>query len=241
MMLKFKKTPVNETFAAAMAAETRAKARRIAAQASFFELAGWGLVLSGGGLGLWLACLGVVRFNGENSKTQEGERAFIERVAATPLKGEVTVKTGGEVAVKTGGQVSLPPDTTIHLDATRPTPAQIQASAKPASGAPVMTDVVKFSIVDHGKGQVVTGWRFGDSSQGQPFEQWCLYRELAPDGAWRFVNIGEDGKAALPDPSPFPSVDLQRALASCVWSNSRAPDSRTAAPAPRVISARAKG
>jgi hypothetical protein len=238
----------------AMASKTRAQARRIAAQASCFELAGWSGVFAASGLAIWLGSLAYVKYNGENAK----ERAFIERVAATPLKVEVVAKladgtqvqlaSGGQVTLAKGGMVGVSPDSTLRLapdstvravgDAPRPTPAQIQADARPASGAPVVSNFVIFKESPYAKGDVVTGWRFADSSQTNPSGQWCQYREPQPDGTLRLVTIAKDGqRVGLPTPSPFPSVDLQRAFNSCTWADAHAPVNP---PSPHVISARAK-
>jgi hypothetical protein len=126
-------------------------------------------------------------------------------------------------------------------DAPRPTPAQLLPDAKPASGAPVVTDFVIFKTAPYGKGEIQSGWRFADSSQQKPSAQWCLYAETEPDGTRRDITIGEDGqRVALPTPSPV-NVDLREAFASCVWSSSRTPDRQSISPPPHVISARAKG
>jgi hypothetical protein len=249
-----------DAFEAAMAAKMRAEAKLIASKASLFELGGWGLALTGAGLCILLGCLGVVAFNGSNAKTQQAERAFIERVAATPLKVEVVLASGAQVTLAKGGMVGVSPDATLRLapdstvravaDAPRPTPAQIiQADARP-----VKIDVDQFNTVSYGKGEVETGWEFSDANRQVPSTQWCNYREAAPDGTLRLLTIGKDGqRVSPPTPSPFPSIDLHSAFASCVWwSASRTPaaakapadrpDNQAAPlPSPRVISARAKG
>ena len=188
--------------------------------------------------------------------------AFLSSIKSVtiPVNGTVTgtvnladnqqVKVSGNVGLKDGARVTLsvPPDATIGMravnDAARPTAAQLQ-DAKPASGAPVVSDFVKFNRVGFGNGEVVTGWRFGKATD-KPSEEWCHYREPQPDGTSRLITIGEDGhRVGLPNPSPFPSVDLQAAFASCVWTAATAPArvNRDDNPPPRshVITARAKG
>ena len=226
----------------AKATELEAAARRENGKAALLRCAGAGLALSGVAVVIAASCLGYAKIQEPETKAAKLYMARMEKPVNVTVSGEVGIKDGQQVGLAKGGMVGVSPDATVRAvmpDAPRPSPAQIQSDARPASGAPVMTDVVKFSLVDYGKGQVVTGWRFGDSTQGKPVEQWCLYREREPDGAWRFVNIGEDGQPALPPRSPFPSVDLQGALASCVWAGVEASPARAPAQAnpPRVISA----
>jgi hypothetical protein len=249
----------------AMATQTRAQARRIAAQAGLLELAGWSGVIAASGLAIWLGCLGLVSFQGESAKLQEAERAFIERVANAPVKVEVVAKladgsqvrlaSGGEVALAKGGMVGVSPDATVGLDPSRSTVRAVSDAPRPtpapASGAAVKTDVVQFTTVSYGKGAIQSGWEFTDADAKAPARQWCLYTETGVDGTGHDVSLGHDGhRANLPTPSPFPSVDLLGAFASCVWWDSRTPASakapakpvNQAAPSsPRVISARAKG
>jgi hypothetical protein len=175
---------------------------------------------------------------------------LLAKIAATKLQGTVT----GEVSLRPA-TVGLNPNSTVRAvgdDAPRPKPAQIiQADVRPASGAPVKTDVVQFNTVSYAKGVVETGWQYTDADAKAPAKQWCLYIETGLDGTGHDVELGVNGhKAGLPTPSPFPSVDLLGAFASCVWWDSRTPasakapakpDNQAAPSSPRVISARVKG
>ena len=160
-----------------------------------------------------------MRLKEESAKTQEMEGALIEGVAnalaATPLKVEVVAKLadgsqvqlrpGGEVTVAKGGMVGVSPGATVGVDpsrstvravvdTSRPTPAQIQADARPASGAAVVSEFVIFKPAPYAKGVVESGWRFGDSSETKPSAQWCQYKtERQPDGTTHLVTIAEDG------------------------------------------------
>jgi hypothetical protein len=145
------------------------------------------------------------------------------------------------------------PDSTLRLapDSTVRVAAQIQAEARPASGAPVKIDVVQFSTVSYAKGDVTSGWEFTHADKQTPAKQWCQYREPQPDGTLHLVTIAKDGhRVGLPTPSPFPSVDLQGAFANCVWWSASGtpaaakapakPGNQAAPPPSHVISARAK-
>jgi hypothetical protein len=271
MILRFKKTPENEAFAATTQTLLKAKARRINAQSGLHELAGWSAVIAASGAAIWLACLGLVYLNGQNAKRQEAEGALIERVANAlanaPLKVEVVAKLadGSQVRLAPDGKVTLAkdqfvrvsPDSTVGLDPQhstvrvaaqapeppRPTPAQIQGEARPASGAPVMTNVVVFHKAAFGKGQVHSGWEYSDSAQSRPSNQYCVYREALDSGTETITTIGLNGNMTLPDRAPA-GVDLRAAFQSCVWWNATAkapagkPDNRAAPPPSHVVSAR---
>ena len=167
------------------------------------------------------------------------------------LADDQQVKVSGNVGIKDDARVALsvPPDATIGMrsanDAARPTAAQLQADAKPASGAPVLTDFVIFKTAPYGRGEVQSGWQFADSNAQAPSKQWCLYTETE-NGNGHDVRLGLNGhRVDLPSPPPFPSVDLQAAFASCVWTATAAParvNRDDNPPPPRhVITARAKG
>ena len=249
----------------AVAAQNRAKVAALRGVAGLACLTGLAAVIYAG-------CVGYAR---TQTPIVEAAKTFLAAMQK-PVKVEVTAKLadGSEVALKDGAKVALKsgavvgladgqqvtlakggivdvsPNSTVRAVVDMPRPSQIQADAKPASGAPVKTDVVVFKMASYGgKGEVVTGWRFSSSTEDKPVAQWCLYREPQLDGTLRSVTIGEDGqRVGLPNPSPFPGVDLQATFASCVWANgaattARAPvnrDDRPPSP-PHVITARAKG
>ncbi len=218
---------------AAVAAKLRAEASALRSGAALRQLGGVALLVASVGIAGGAGCLGYSYVVGNQAIARQVADGVTAALAHATINTQVTVK----------GVVDVSPNSTVRAVVDMPRPSQIQADAKPASGAPVKTDVVKFKSVAFGKGEVITGWRFGDSSQDKPSAQFCQYREPEADGSLRLVAIGEDGqRVGLPNPSPFPSVDLQSAFASCVWTDGQATDARAPvnpAPArPPVITAR---
>jgi len=240
-----------DAFEDAAAAKLRAEASNIRSKAALRRCAGVGLILCGLAVVIVAGCIGY-------AKTQEPEtkaaKAFMAAMKE-PVKIEITthgeVTARGEVILAKGGMVGVSPDSTVRAvmaDTPRPSAEQLQAEAKPASGAPVVTDFVIFHTAPYGVGEVQAGWQFADSNAKAPSNQWCLYTETV-NGIGHDVRLGLNGhRADLPSPSPFPSVDLQAAFLSCVWwQESRTPaaatapaDSQAAPPPPHVITARAK-
>jgi hypothetical protein len=167
---------------------------------------------------------------------------LLAKIAATKLQGTVT----GEVSLRPA-TVGLDPNSTVRVaaqapDTARPTPQQIQVDARPASGAPVMTNVVVFKKAAFGNGQVHTGWGYADSAQSRPSSQYCVYREALESGTETITTIGLNGNMTLPDRAPA-GVDLRAAFQSCVWASGASPPAHAPVnpSSPRVISARAKG
>jgi hypothetical protein len=231
-----------------------AETQRAKAQARMWNWGGASLGALAIGGGIWLGCLGYAKTQEPDVKAAQAYMAALQ----TPLKVEVT--THGEVTahgtvnladggrVTASGMVGVSPDSTVRAvmsDMPRPTAAQIQADARPDSGAPVVTDFVIFKTAPYGKGEVQSGWQFADSKAKAPAFQWCLFVADEPDGARRSITLGKDGqRVGLPTPAPVSGVDLQAAFASCVWTNSKAATApapvnrQDSPPPPRVITAR---
>jgi hypothetical protein len=254
----------------AKAAELQATRRRENGKAALLRGGAISLVvLALGGAG-WLGCAGYDRLIGSEKRAQEhreyeaqrtkedAERnaAFLSSIKSMtiPVKGVVTLADGQRVMLADGGHVTasgivgVSPDSTVRAvmpEMPRPTAAQIQADAKPDSGAPVVSNFVIFKKVPYATGEVQTGWQFADSNAKAPAFQWCLFVAEEPDNTRREIRLGLDGRRVdLPNASPFSGVDLQAAFASCVWSRGAATDARApvnrqdSPPSPHIITAR---
>jgi len=249
-----------DAFEDAMTEKTRAEASKLRSEATLRLGVAGALILCGLAVVGYAGCLGY-------AKTQEPEteaaKAFMAAMKK-PVEVEVTAKgtvTGtvnladnqhvtvsGNVGVKDDARVALsvPPDATIGTravnDAQRPTPTQLQADARPASGAPVVTNFYRFKRVPFGAGEVQTGWVYESSDDRRPSEQFCQYLE-GENGATRaLVILGRDGVMTPRDSAPA-GIDARAAFASCVWfSEQPARVNRDDNPPPprHVITARAK-
>jgi hypothetical protein len=89
-------------------------------------------------------------------------------------------------------------------------------SAKTASGDVIRRGVTVFWNVNHGPGNVTTGWNYKDGTGGVPVRQYCYYGLLNGDRSMTKVDIASDG-TRLPQISASLVPDLEGALAKCQW------------------------
>jgi hypothetical protein len=87
---------------------------------------------------------------------------------------------------------------------------------KTASGDIIRREVTVFSEVEHGSGQIVTGWNYKDGSGGAPNGQYCYYTAPNGDGSMTKVTIASDG-VRLPPITASLVPNLEGALAKCQW------------------------
>jgi hypothetical protein len=108
----------------------------------------------------------------------------------------------------------------------RAQPEQVRQDERPpVSKAGVITNFTVFKKVKFGAGEVQTAWQYKDGDQQRPSNQYCGYAQVTNNGASQTnVDIGINGHITLPNPSPFPAVDLAAAYTQCVWwANDAAP------------------
>ena len=90
------------------------------------------------------------------------------------------------------------------------------AGDKTASGDLIRREVTVFSEVEHGSGDVVTGWTYKDGSGGVPVRQYCYYNAPNADGSTIKVDIATNG-FRLPSITSSLVPNLEGALAKCQW------------------------
>jgi hypothetical protein len=228
-----------------------ADTQRAKAQARMWNWGGVSVGALGIGAGLWLGCAGYAATQDPETKAARAYMAAMKTPVKVTVSGEVGIKDGQQVGLAKGGMVGVSPDSTVRLDpnatvravadAPRPSAAQTRSNARPASGAPVVTNFYRFNRVPFGAGEVQTGWVFASSDDAKPTEQFCQYLEGEnADSRAALFPLGRDGVMRLPDSAPA-GVDARAAFQSCVWwTPSRSPDGEAAPPPPHVITARAK-
>jgi len=246
-----------DAFEDAAAAKLRAEASNIRSKAALRRCAGVGGLIAGVGIAFGAGCFGYSYVTGNQAIARQVADGVAAALAHATINTQGTV-TGqvsllpATVGLDPHATVGMSPDSTVRAvmpDMPRPSAAQLQAEAKPASGAPVVTDFVIFHTVPYGKGEVQSGWRYADSNAQAPALQWCVYVAEQPDGTRLEIRLGLDGRRVdVLNALAFPSVKLEAAYASCVWADGKAatapaPVNRddSAPPPPHVITARNKG
>lgn len=234
-------TRANRALASAVNSRIAADARSISAKAALLRMVGIGSLVALSGLGAGLAFFGYSYVNDSRTSTAKMADAFAQALERSTLKttGEVSVASGGTVSLDTNGaQVGLTQNSAVRLDASeafvkldpqaevrvrdsnhdlpRPSQAQLGSSAAPASKASVVTEFTVFKHVRHGKGQVVTGWKFSDSEQKTPRSEYCYYSEGVEAGVELTIHLANDGRIN-PNSKSTPSVDTLVAASNCVW------------------------
>jgi hypothetical protein len=145
----------------AKAAELQATTRRENSKATLLRCAGGGVVLCALAVVIVACCVGYAKTQEQETKAARAYMAAMKTPVKVTVSGEVGIKDGQQVGLAKGGIVDVSPNSTVGLDphstvhavvtdAPRPSPAQIQADAKPASGAPVLTNFVIFKKAPYG-------------------------------------------------------------------------------------------
>jgi hypothetical protein len=221
--MKFR-NPDHATRAIIEAAKTKLKhAANVArGKSAFWYLLGGGV--GGGALlaGAGILCGGYSYIVGNKvlaRQVTEGVKGVLDKAVIT-----AKLADGGEVALAKGAQVSLDQSSAFLRvigqapDMPRAQPEQVRQDERPAVGkADVITNFTVFKKVTFGAGWVQTAWQYEDGNQ-RPSNQYCGYSQVTGNGvAQTNVDIGINGHIALPNPSPFPAVDLAAAYTQCVW------------------------
>jgi len=223
------------TLYAASEKEIRANARLINAKATQRKLLGGGGAAVMIGTAVWLSCQGYSSVVEKKAIAQEqATELYLAALSRATIKAEGTLKVadGGEVALKAGGQVRIDPDSVVRVTSTVPadmprsSPEQVR---RDDSKAGVVTNFTVFKTVKFGAGEVHTGWQYKDSNQQRPSFQYCYVQFTSNGATATHVDIGSNGHIQLPNPSPFPGVDLVAAFAQCQWWNEPATTQRSAA------------
>jgi hypothetical protein len=240
--MKFR-NPDHATRAIIEAAKTKLKhaANLARGKSAFWYLLGGGV--GGGALlaGAGMLCGGYSYITGNEVIARQVAESVKAVLDTTTIHGTVTLADGGEVALAKGGQIRIDPDSflrvsgTVSADMPRQLPEQIRQDERPATqAAGVVTNFTVFKKVKFGAGEVNTGWEYKEGDQRRPSSQYCQYGEFTGSSGTAQINvdIGLNGHIALPNPSPFPAVNLRAAYeAGCIWANDAAPVAPSTSPA----------
>jgi hypothetical protein len=208
-------TPPNAALAATVRQRLKAEAARIKATNAFWWLAGLGVCMVLGGIGL-----GALAFGYSYVTDQRTAAGRLAEALVTALN-QATITIVGTVKLDDGSTGK--PDTkeaTGHLDTTdssiRPTEQQVRPQAVPPSGAKPVTDFTVFKHVEWGKGSVVTGWDYGSNEDETPKSQFCYYTPVETgNGISIRYTIANDGVLDT-RVSKYP-FDAKKAFANCIW------------------------
>jgi len=88
--------------------------------------------------------------------------------------------------------------------------------AKTADGDVIKREVTVFSTVEHGQGQITTGWNYKDGAGGVPLYQYCYYTASDGRGASMRVDIAVDGARRFSTAESL-VPNLKEALTKCQW------------------------
>lgn len=229
-------SPENARILEALANRARAEAWHHNMRTGAYAAAGLGALFICGAVAL------VIYDNGTafaahvmaNAGTSFG-RAFLHEVGSVPLHGIVKMDPG-KVTVQQDAPLQVTGDVAVHQDKPfaiaqdkplqvageitanmpRPTGAQMAPTSRPASNAKAVTNYTIFKTVDFPPGQVVTGWRFDDSTQETPSHQYCYYNRTIEENADAAIYIGYDGNFKQPRHVPN-GVNITTAFQNCVW------------------------
>lgn len=233
-------TPENQALAAAVNARMAADSRIVNAKAALLRLAGVGALMALTGIGIAAALFGWSFVKDERPSADRIADALVSALDRTTLKaaGEFRLAPDSTVRIENptvsldpGASVKLDPEASVKLDPAsrpageppRPTQAQLQQEAKPASGAKPVTNYTIFKSVPLGQGSVVTGWSFSSSEQAAPAGQYCYYVQAAGEpgsNAQVKVDVALNG-VMLANLKPR-GFDPAQAAASCTWFDGKA-------------------
>jgi len=201
------------------------------AKTTLYQFVGVGLLAAMLGAGIGLACFGYSYVVDGRAEAQKLADAMVEALEKAHLTttGEVKMADGSIVSLAPGGQVTLVPNSTVHLDPSSivrvtETPVTDTRSASsgpiiqssPAPETKVVTQYTIFRTVAFGRGSVVTGWRFDNSNQVNPTDQYCYYDEPANDKTHLRIDLGENG-IIVDSLQPRVGVDMTAAFGNCNW------------------------
>jgi hypothetical protein len=142
--------------------------------------------------------------------------------AKVQVGGDLHVAPGETLLLEKGAQITVRQDkplvVTGELTATipHPTEEQLGLAAHPPSNAKVVTNYTVFKAVQMSPGEVVTGWKFDESSQERPSFQYCYFSQTLDESAQATIQIGKDGVFKPPAHSPK-GFNAVSAFQNCTW------------------------
>jgi hypothetical protein len=144
-------------------------------------------------------------------------------------RGTVELADGSSIGLTPGGQVSLAPNSTLRIDPSSAVrisgmvPADARASnampvvqTSPALESKVITQYTTFKTVAFENGHVVTGWRFDNSNQTYPSNQYCYFDEPGDGKTHVRTDLGENG-TMFDHLQSRVGLDMTAAFGNCYW------------------------
>jgi hypothetical protein len=208
-----------DEFESAMAAQKRAEARHLSSQATLRRGGCVALVLLGVGGLIALAGEGVSLATGGMYAAQESEKTVAAILAQNreqnrddlrDMLATITIHStvSGEVGMKDG---------IVRLDPNSPLLRVSEQTTETAPDDAVPTWLTVYKVVKFGDGEVQSTASFRTSTAQKSFRQRCIYFENVGEGLWRSVLLESNRQRLdVPNPSPFPAVDLNAAASLCV-------------------------
>lgn len=110
------------------------------------------------------------------------------------------------------GQLSIE----VERPPNHPMSNQLVSNSHTAAGDVLQRGVTVFSHVQHGPGNVSTGWNYKDGRGGTQVSQFCYYTSGNPDQSSRRVELATNG-VRRPQIAMDLGPDVEGALLKCQW------------------------
>jgi len=221
-----------DEFESAMSAKARAEARHLSSQATLRRGGCVCLVLLGVGGLILLSGEGVSLATRGMYAAQETETTVAAILAQNreqnrddlrAMLAETTIQTRGTVT----GEVGMK-DGIVRLDPNSPL---VRVADVPDEAHSTWLTVHKMAEFE--SGWVQSELLYRTSTAEKPYRKHCMYFESIGEGLWRSVSLEKNGQRLdVPNPSPFPAVDLNAAASLCVQLTNNLPAQAVAPVAP---------
>jgi hypothetical protein len=226
-------TDLNQRLANAVRYSVAADRSYIAGKSGFWRCIGVGFIGLGLGAAVGLGFFGYSHITQNSDNMTILSSTFAKALSEARLQAaaegtvqlephEIYLAKGQTVSFDSNSRVLLDPAATVTANGELTVQAPSislpqQASQKPASQIPIITNFTVFKRVPFEKGGIYTGWMFLTSVQKYPTEQYCYYTESSElSGVDAVVYVGKDQKpeASVQPPQGF---DMMAAFDRCVW------------------------
>lgn len=232
-------TDLNQRLANAVRYSVAADRFYIGGKSAFWRFIGGGFIGLGLGAAVGLGFFGYSYITQNSNNMSILSSTFSKALSEVRLRAtaegtvqlephEIYLAKGQTISFDNNSSVRLDPAAKVLADGVLTVQAPSisvpqEASQKPASKVPVITNFTVFKRVAFEKGGVLTGWKFLTSVQKYPTEQYCYYTESSElSGADAVVYIGQDQKPETSVKAPQ-GIDIMAAFDRCVWFKGETP------------------